>query len=497
LAWAVRSGRLDSAGAARRRIRVTADITEFGGDRDLVIEAVPEIEDLKIGCFQALDAIVSERTILATTSSIPVIRLAKATANPERVVGVHFCNPVPVLPLVEIIPSLETASEVTAAVTRFAADTLGKHTITSKDKAGFIVNPQFIPYICAAIRMLETGFAGAEDIDTGMVAGCARPMGPLKLADTIGLDVTLANAESLHAEFGEPHYRTPVLLDAFAAASHQRAAHDWKDGLFDAEVVPVKVPQRKGQPIAVTTDEGIRPNTTTESLAALRPSFPPDGTLTAGSASQLSDGPPPSSSCRKRLLNNTICHGWLRSAPPGKWPAPTRHCIPNPPASSRPPASSTASPPTSTSSRSTNRSPSSVSPQPENSASTPAPAAEIAETLRLEADHRLSPPVTGPLSGLTDVLVHGRPADTSGDSASTRSSACGPRHRLLAGPTQVGFFLRRRLRGIALHDEDTGQAWGDGKLIRGSGVAVMLAVCGRTVSFEGLTGRGCPFCGHG
>ncbi|MGY4099932.1 3-hydroxybutyryl-CoA dehydrogenase [Nocardia sp. R16R-3T] len=222
LARAVKSGRLEQseADAARARITVTTSIDDFA-DRELVIEAAPEIESLKADFFTKLDAIVSPETILATnTSSIPVIRLANATADPGRVVGVHFFNPVPVLPLVEIVVTLKTERAVVDKVTTYARDVLGKRTIESKDQAGFIVNALLIPYLCSAIRMFETGFASAEDIDEGMVSGCAHPMGPLRLTDTVGLDVTLAVAESLYAEFGEPQYAPPVLLRRMVDAGY-------------------------------------------------------------------------------------------------------------------------------------------------------------------------------------------------------------------------------------------------------------------------------------
>ncbi|MGU3437975.1 3-hydroxybutyryl-CoA dehydrogenase [Actinomycetes bacterium M1A6_2h] len=222
LARAVKSGRLeqDASAEALGRITVTTTIEDFA-DRELVIEAAPEILELKVDFFSKLDAIVGPDTILATnTSSIPVIKLANATKNPQRVVGVHFFNPVPVLPLVEIVVSLKTDPAVVEKVTAFARDTLGKKTIESKDQAGFIVNALLIPYLCSAIRMFESGFASAEDIDEGMVSGCAHPMGPLRLTDTVGLDVTLAVAESLYAEFREQQYAPPVLLQRMVDAGY-------------------------------------------------------------------------------------------------------------------------------------------------------------------------------------------------------------------------------------------------------------------------------------
>ncbi len=213
-ARAVKSGRIeaDAAEKARAAISLTLDIEDFA-DRDLVVEAAPEIESLKLELFGKLDSIVKPEGILATnTSSIPVIKMANATKRPGQVVGVHFFNPVPVLPLVEIVVSLVTSEDTVAAMTEYAGNTLGKKTIRSGDRAGFIVNALLIPYLVSAIRMFESGFASAEDIDEGMVNGCAHPMGPLRLTDTVGLDVTLAVAESLYAEFGETHYAPPPLL---------------------------------------------------------------------------------------------------------------------------------------------------------------------------------------------------------------------------------------------------------------------------------------------
>ena len=138
--------------------------------------------------------------------------MASVTKRPDKVVGVHFFNPAPVLPLVEIVASLLTSDETLAAVTAFAEDQLGKTTIRSKDRAGFIVNALLIPYVLSAIRMMESGFASAEDIDAGMVQGCAHPQGPLALADLIGLDTTAAVAQSMYEEFKEPLYAPPPLL---------------------------------------------------------------------------------------------------------------------------------------------------------------------------------------------------------------------------------------------------------------------------------------------
>ncbi|MDQ2650228.1 MAG: 3-hydroxybutyryl-CoA dehydrogenase [Actinomycetota bacterium] len=183
-------------------------------DRHLVIEAVSEMEEVKSRVFQELDDIVEagDAILASNTSSIPIMKLAMATRRPEQVIGLHFFNPVPVLPLVELVPSLVTSPDTAERVSRFASDSLGKHVIRSKDRAGFIVNALLIPYLLSSIRMLESGFATAEDIDTGMVQGCAHPMGPLALADLIGLDTTMAIADSMYAEFKEQLYAPPALL---------------------------------------------------------------------------------------------------------------------------------------------------------------------------------------------------------------------------------------------------------------------------------------------
>ncbi|QCQ92732.1 3-hydroxybutyryl-CoA dehydrogenase [Rhodococcus sp. SGAir0479] len=210
----------EEADAAIARVRVTLDIEEFA-DRDLVIEAAPEIEALKFEIFGKLDKIVKPSGILATnTSSIPVIKIANATERPSQVVGVHFFNPVPVMPLVEIVVSLVTSEETVDAVTEFARNTLGKKAVRAGDRAGFIVNALLIPYLCDAVRMLESGYASAEDIDEAMKGGCGYPMGPLTLLDTVGLDVALAAAESLYAEFAQPNYAPPALLRRKVDAGH-------------------------------------------------------------------------------------------------------------------------------------------------------------------------------------------------------------------------------------------------------------------------------------
>jgi 3-hydroxybutyryl-CoA dehydrogenase len=215
IATAVARGKLSYADgdAVLGRVLVVADADALA-DRDIAIEAVPERADLKVDTFEVLDRVlVREDAVLASnTSSIPIMKLAMATDRPEQVVGLHFFNPVPVLPLVELVSSLLTSPATVERTSGFARDRLGKHVISSQDRAGFIVNALLIPYLLSAIRMLESGFASAEDIDQGMVQGCAHPMGPLALADLIGLDTTMAVAESLYDEFKEQLYAPPPLL---------------------------------------------------------------------------------------------------------------------------------------------------------------------------------------------------------------------------------------------------------------------------------------------
>ncbi|HKE73765.1 MAG TPA: 3-hydroxybutyryl-CoA dehydrogenase [Acidimicrobiales bacterium] len=215
LAQGVRRGKLseDERDATLGRIRATWEPDALG-DRQIVVEAVPEVEALKLEVFDTLDKVVAdEGAVLASnTSSIPIMKLAMATGRPEQVIGVHFFNPVPVLPLVELVPSLLTAPGVVDRAASFASDTLAKHVIRSQDRAGFVVNALLIPYLLSSIRMLESGFATAEDIDTGMVQGCAHPMGPLALSDLIGLDTVMAVAESMYEEFKEPLYAPPPML---------------------------------------------------------------------------------------------------------------------------------------------------------------------------------------------------------------------------------------------------------------------------------------------
>lgn len=219
LARAVDRGKLDAAEQDQVLSRVTVS-TDLDGqsDRQLIIEAATENEQLKKGLFSDLDAVAPKETILASnTSSIPITRLAAATSRPERVVGLHFFNPVPVMALVELVTTVKT-SEATIETTRAYAEGLGKTVILAKDRAGFVVNMLLVPYMLSAIRMYEAGVASAEDIDTGMRLGANHPMGPLELTDFVGLDTTKFVADVLFDEFKEPLYASPPLLTRMVEA---------------------------------------------------------------------------------------------------------------------------------------------------------------------------------------------------------------------------------------------------------------------------------------
>lgn len=211
---AVRNNKLsaDENNAILHRVRFTDTLDELS-ECDLVSEAAIEDEDAKTAIFAALGPVVRPDTLVTSnTSSIPIMKLAAATLNPERVVGMHFFNPAPVLPLVEVIPCELTSDDTVQRVYGFAKIQLGKTIITAKDRAGFVVNALLIPYLLSAIRMVDAGLASAEDIDTGMTAGCAHPMGPLALTDLIGLDTAAAVAVSMYEETREQLYAPPALL---------------------------------------------------------------------------------------------------------------------------------------------------------------------------------------------------------------------------------------------------------------------------------------------
>jgi len=207
----------DDRDAALGRLRGTARLDEMA-DRDLVIEAVIENLAEKRQVFAALDAICPPHAILASnTSSIPIIEMASVTKRPDRVLGMHFMNPVPVMRLIEVVRAI-TTSEQTLATARAFGESLGKRVIVAQDRAGFIVNMLLVPYLLEAIRMYENGFASREDIDLGMTLGTNHPMGPLTLLDYVGLDTTYYIANILFDEFRQPHYAPPPLLKQMVTA---------------------------------------------------------------------------------------------------------------------------------------------------------------------------------------------------------------------------------------------------------------------------------------
>ena len=216
----VRAGKLEEAAReeALERLEWTTTLDDLEG-ADAAIEAIVEDETAKRNLFKRLDELLPDAQFLASnTSSVPIMKLGADTSQPHRVLGLHFFNPVPVLPLVEIVTSIMTTPDTVERARRFAEDTLGKQTIDSQDRAGFVVNALLIPYLLSAIRMYESGFASKEDIDHGMVLGCAHPMGPLALSDLIGLDTLLAVSESLYEEFRDPASVAPALLNRMVEA---------------------------------------------------------------------------------------------------------------------------------------------------------------------------------------------------------------------------------------------------------------------------------------
>ncbi|MDQ5973887.1 MAG: 3-hydroxybutyryl-CoA dehydrogenase [Actinomycetota bacterium] len=194
------------------RLSFTSDVAALA-DREIVIEAIREAVEDKVALIAQLDTVLSPEAIIATnTSSIPVAQIAAASSHPGRVLGTHFFNPVPVMPLVEVVPCLLTDPEVADRTHAFCADVLGKKVIRAADRSGFVVNAILVPYLLSAIRSLQNGVASLEDIDEGMVGGCGMPMGPMRLCDMIGLDTMLLVSESLYAEHLDAAFAPPALL---------------------------------------------------------------------------------------------------------------------------------------------------------------------------------------------------------------------------------------------------------------------------------------------
>ncbi|MCB9522208.1 MAG: 3-hydroxybutyryl-CoA dehydrogenase [Myxococcales bacterium] len=231
----VAKGKLSEAerDAALGRLHAVDSLADFG-DADLVVEAVSENEALKLKLFKALDEACKPGAVLASnTSSIPITRIAAATGRPELVIGMHFMNPVPVMKLVEVIRGIATSDDTTAATVALA-ERLGKVTVTARDMPGFIINRVLMPMINEAAYALYEGIGTAQDIDTGMKLGTNQPMGPLTLADFIGLDTCLAIMEVLHQGLGDSKYRPCPLLRQYVDAGWLgrkagRGFHDYRE----------------------------------------------------------------------------------------------------------------------------------------------------------------------------------------------------------------------------------------------------------------------------
>lgn len=239
VARAVRGGKLTQEEGAAMLDRITWSTTlEDLSGVDAVVEAIIEDAKAKGSLFQKLDVLLPDAVFLASnTSSIPIAEIAAWTRRPDRVIGVHFFSPVPVMSLVEIVRAIDTSDETLAAADALAA-TMKKHPVHTADRAGFIVNMLLVPYLMSAVRMYEDGFATREDIDEGMKQGCGHPMGPLTLCDFIGLDVMYAIGVSLYDEFKKPEYAPPPLLKRMVVSGH----FGRKSGRGFYEYAPAKVP---------------------------------------------------------------------------------------------------------------------------------------------------------------------------------------------------------------------------------------------------------------
>jgi 3-hydroxybutyryl-CoA dehydrogenase len=221
VARAVKGGKLESADAdaLRERVEWTTDLDRLA-DCDLVIEAVVEDPAVKGKVFKLLSSLLAPDAIIASnTSSIPIAELASWSEHRERVLGLHFFSPATVMKLVEVVVGIDTSEEAVQRADAFV-EAIGKTPIRTKDRSGFIVNMLLVPYLMAGVRMYEEGFATRESIDEGMRLGCGHPMGPLELADFIGLDVLYAVCDSLYEEFKRPEYAPPPLLKRLVVSGH-------------------------------------------------------------------------------------------------------------------------------------------------------------------------------------------------------------------------------------------------------------------------------------
>jgi 3-hydroxybutyryl-CoA dehydrogenase len=221
VAGAVEGGKLSESEAEELRGRVewTTNRDDLA-DCDLAIEAVTEDPEVKVGVVRRLDeALGPEALIASNTSSIPIAELAAETQRRDRVLGLHFFSPAPVMKLVEVVVGIDTSPDTVERAEAFV-ERIGKRPIRTKDRSGFIVNMLLVPYLMAGVRMYEDGFASREAIDEGMRLGCGHPMGPLELADFIGLDVLYAVCDSLYEEFKRPEYAPPPLLKRLVVSGH-------------------------------------------------------------------------------------------------------------------------------------------------------------------------------------------------------------------------------------------------------------------------------------
>jgi len=216
---AVERGKLsqEDQGALLDRITGTTDVSAVS-DADIVIEAATEDLATKLQIFSRLEEVTRKEVVLATnTSSLPIAELAAATDRPDKIIGMHFFNPPPIMKLLELVRGLQTSDE-TLEFAQAYGERLGKNTVLSKDRAGFIVNFLLVPYLNSAVGMLEQGFATREDIDTAVTLGLGHPMGPLTLLDLVGLDTALSISNVLYDEFKDPLYAAPTLLKRMVAA---------------------------------------------------------------------------------------------------------------------------------------------------------------------------------------------------------------------------------------------------------------------------------------
>jgi len=232
LAKQVERGKLtdDESTAIRDRVTATANLHELA-DCDLVIESVVEDLGVKKELFKELDLVVKDSAILASnTSTLAVVEMAMVTDRPDKVCGVHFFNPAPMMSLVEVVRPLTASDETIDAVSAFAS-ACGKDPVEVKDRAGFIVNALLFPYLNNAVRMLENGTASRDDIDTAMKGGCNFPMGPLALLDLVGLDTSLSILDALYDEFRDPNYAAVPALRRMVTAG--QLGRKTKSGFFD------------------------------------------------------------------------------------------------------------------------------------------------------------------------------------------------------------------------------------------------------------------------